>query len=125
MSIITKNIKISGDKGTIFIDMLVDTGASYSFIRKDKAKEVATILRLPEPMKFELAQEKQYLEVKERIIIDFFVNGDRLSDEFLVADNLSEESILGAKTMQAWKIKIDMEKEDIVLENGVGKLKLV
>lgn len=125
MGIIMKKLNFSGDIGKETINILVDTGASYSFIRKDYAQKISTVLKLPKSMEFELAGENQYLKVNEVIRADFYIGNERLTDEFLVCEGISEEAILGAKTMQAWKIKVDMDKEDILLEHKVNKLKLV
>jgi hypothetical protein len=38
-----------------------------------------------------------------------------MSDEFFVVPNLSEEVIIGAATLQKWRIKLDFEHEVVVL----------
>ncbi len=61
--------------------------------------------------------------VNKAVRLDFYLDGDRLSDEFLVVqdDIATEEVIIGAKTMQAWRIVIDMEKEDVYSIRKVRK----
>jgi len=100
MSLLFKHLKIEGDIGDDELEALFDTGATYSFIRKDRAQGVATILPLPHPKSFELAERGKVLEARERIIIDIIVNGVTISDEVVVVEDLSEELILGASTMQ-------------------------
>jgi hypothetical protein len=43
----------------------------------------------------------------------------------MVLENLSEKVIIGAKTMQAWRLKLDFEKEDIIIDPKVTKLYLI
>lgn len=48
-----------------------------------------------------------------------------LSDEFLVVPNLSEEAIIGAATLQKWKIKLDFEHDQVIVDPRVGRLQLI
>ena len=57
--------------------------------------------------------------MKDAIRVDFYLNDVLLSDEFLVVPGLSEEVIIGAATMQKWRIKINFEHEDLI--NFFGK----
>ncbi|MHA1775654.1 MAG: hypothetical protein ACTSWC_02705 [Promethearchaeota archaeon] len=65
------------------------------------AKSLNTILKLPTLLTFETAKEGESVTVIERVMLDFYIEGIRLSDEFFIAENLSEDVIIGAKTMQA------------------------
>ncbi|MCS7192431.1 MAG: retropepsin-like domain-containing protein, partial [Armatimonadetes bacterium] len=112
MGIIIKRVRLVGSKGEHETEGLFDTGASYSFIRKDVAERLEVLLLLPQPMSFEMAEQGATVTARERVVLDFWIDGYRFSDEFLVLDNLSEEIIIGAATMQKWRMKLDMEKED-------------
>ncbi len=125
MGIITKRIRLVGSRGEHETDGLFDTGASYSFVRRDVAERLATLEPLPQPMSFEMAQQGATVTARERVVLDFWIDGYRFSDEFLVLDNLSEELIIGAKTMQAWRLKIDMEREDIIIDPSVTRLRFI
>jgi hypothetical protein len=46
-------------------------------------------------------------------------------DSFLVADDLSEEAIVGARTMQKWGIQLDPEHERVIVDPRVARLKFV
>ncbi|MFN4178793.1 MAG: retropepsin-like aspartic protease, partial [Armatimonadota bacterium] len=104
---------------------LFDTRASYSFIRRDIAERLEVLLPLPQPMSFEIAQQGATMTVRERVVLDFWIDGYRFSDEFLVLDDLSEDVIIGAKTMQAWRLKLDMEREDIIIDPSVTRLRFI
>ena len=54
--------------------------------------------------------------------LDFELDGAVLSDEFMVVPNLRSEVIIGTKTMQAWRIKVDIEKERMILELRLAAL---
>jgi hypothetical protein len=47
-----------------------------------------------------------------------------LSDEFLVVPGLSEEAIIGATTMQKWRIKLDFGHDQLFVDPRVAKLQL-
>ena len=125
MGLLLKQLKIEGDKGNDETIALFDTGATSSFMRREKADRVATILPLPHPKRFELAEAGKGLEVTECIRIDFIINGTTLSDEVFVVDNLSEEFIIGASTLQKWRIKLDLENDDVIIDEKAVRMKLV
>ena len=115
MGVLVKSIRLEGSKGEREIDALFDSGASMSFIKESLAEELAHLEPLRRPLIFETAKAKEELMVEQRVILDFYLDGDRLSDEFLVVPDhiATEDVIIGAKTMQAWRLIIDMEKEDV------------
>lgn len=123
MGLIYKEVLLNGDKGKQKFYALWDNGSSESFIRRDLAENVATILPLSIPRKFQLG--KGTLLVKESTgVLDVKVNGYNLFWHFLVVPPLSEELILGADFFQRWKIKLDPQKERIIIDPKALKLKL-
>ena len=125
MAIIRKEIELVGSKSRRKEIALFDSGATYSCIRKEIAQELEIILPLTRPLKLITAQERNYVEVKERVVLDFYISGYRFSDEFLIIENLSEKVIIGAKTLQAWRLKLDFEKEDIIIDPRVTEIQLI
>ncbi len=125
MGLIQAATLISGDRGSIEAKALYDTGASLSLIRRDLAEKVGAPVRLPEPMRFEMGRVGEFLEVRDQIALTFAVSGIPLLDSFLVADDLSEEAIVGARTMQKWGIQLDPEHERVIVDPKVARLKFV
>jgi hypothetical protein len=125
MAIIRKEIELVGSKSKKKEIALFDSGATYSCIRKEIAQGLEIILPLTRPIKLITAQERNYIEVKERVVLDFYISGYRFSDEFLIIENLSEKVIIGAKTLQAWRLKLDFEKEDIIIDPRVTEVQLI
>lgn len=125
MGIITKHVRLVGSRGEHETEGLFDSGTSYSFIRRDIAERLATLEPLPQPMSFEMAQQGATLAVRERAVLDFWIDGYRFSDEFFVVDNIADEVIIGATTMQKWRLKLDMEREDIIIDPSVTRLRFV
>ncbi len=80
--------------------------------------------KLPSPLSFEAAKEGETVTVNEAVRLDFYIEGIRLSDEFFVSDTLSEEVIIGAKTMQAWRLKLDFEQDRVIVDQMVTRLML-
>ena len=125
MAVLWYNIKLRGSKGEANVKALFDSGASYSFMRKDIAEKIGLIDKLPEPMKFVTASKKKQIEINERMSVDFYLNGARFSEMFLVSNEISEEVIIGTKTIQAWRFKLDFENEKIIFNPDVTKLVLI
>ena len=125
MAIIAKKLRLEGSRGSKEVEALFDTGASYSCIRKELAEELGRLEPLPRPLLLGTAQEGAAVEVREAVRLDFYLNGYRFSDEFMVVPGLSEKCIIGAKTMQAWRFKLDMENEEVIIDPRVTKFRLL
>ncbi|HOK40137.1 MAG TPA: retropepsin-like aspartic protease [bacterium] len=125
MAIIRKKIKLVGPLGKREIEAMFDSGASYSCIRKDIAEKLEILRPLVEPMEFVTAKKEIKIKAEYAVRLDFYINGDRFSDEFIVMEELGSEIIIGAKTMQAWRMKIDFEAEEIKYDKRVTELQII
>ncbi|MEW5760089.1 MAG: retropepsin-like aspartic protease [Candidatus Thermoplasmatota archaeon] len=125
MAIIQKRIVLIGSKGKEEVDAIFDSGSTYSCIRSDLAKKLEIILPLPEPIELGTAEEGEKVIVKEATRINFYINGLRLSDEFMLIQKLSEPVVIGAKTLQAWRIKLNFETDEVIIDPRVTKLRLL
>ena len=125
MGLVRKRLKLMGSKGEAEVEALFDTGASYSCIRPELAERLAHVEPLRRPKELGTADENHTVRVTAAVRLDFELDGVVLSDEFMVVPNLRREVIIGAKTMQAWRIKVDMEKEQIIFDPRVGELWLL
>jgi len=78
---------------------LFNTGASYSCIKKGLAEKIANLELLPEPMEFLTAEGRRKIVGRNKISINFYIKGDRFSDEFIVLDELGENVIILSATL--------------------------
>ena len=122
MSIISQPVKFAGSKGEAVVETLFDSGASYSFIKKNVAEKLGFLDMLPETMLFETAKENESISIKQAIRLAFLINDVKLSDEFLVAETLSEDVIIGASTMQKWRIKLDFDNDKVIVDKKASRL---
>jgi hypothetical protein len=125
MAIIEREVKLVGSKGENVRIGLFDSGATYSCIDRNLAQELETLVPLPNPLPLETAEKGRTVEVKERISLDFHLNGYRFSDEFMVIPALSQQLIIGAATMQKWRFKLDFENDEVVIDPRVTRLRLL
>jgi hypothetical protein len=123
--ILERDITFRGSKGSAQLRALFDSGATYSCIRPDLVNTLAPTDPLTEPLPLETASEGNYVHVEQRALLEFFLDNLRLSDEFMVVPGLSEQAIIGATTMQKWKIKLDFEHDQVTVDPRAAKLKLV
>ena len=125
MAIIQKEIELAGSKGKTKENALFDSGATYSCIRKEIAESLGNLEKLPESLELGTAKKGEKLIVNEAIRLDFHLNGYRFSDEFIVIEELSERVIIGAKTLQSWRLKLDFENDEVVIDPRVTKIRLL
>jgi len=71
---------------------LFDSGANLSCIDKAHLDNLEIPISLGIPRKLSTASEGHYIEINQRVTLDFYINDILLSDEFLVVPipNLSE-----------------------------------
>ncbi len=123
--LLERKLNFEGSKGAAELETLFDSGATYSCIHPDAAAALETLLSLPRPIDVETASEGTFLRIEHRVPLDFYLNNLRLSDEFMVVPGLSEQAIIGATTMQKWKIRLDFDNDQIITDSRVTKLKLI
>lgn len=76
-------------------------------------------------MRLATASAATFMEITHTTRLDFYHEEVRLSDEFLVVPGLSEEVIIGAATMQKWRLKLDFEHDKVIVDPAVSKLILI
>ena len=125
MSIIKTPLLFAGSLGEKHLYTLYDSGANLSCIHPDCLKDLENPVALGRTRMIGTAAEGHYIEVTEAVRIDFYMDDVLLSDEFLVIPGLSEEAIIGAATMQKWRIKLDFEHDKAIVDPKVAKMQLV
>lgn len=85
---------------------------------------MATVVKLPFPETYTLGDGVGELRVNETVVLHLSINGVRISDNFIVATRLSDEVIIGANTLQKWRIKLDLENEKVVIDKRMSRLLL-
>ncbi len=124
MYVYLKELEVEGDRGKAKIQALFDTGAAQSLVRRDKVESIATLITLPYPLTFTLGDGEGVLTVQDAVLLFVTINGITINDQVLAVDKLSEDMIIGARTMQGWRIKLDLEKEEVILDPSVARLRL-
>lgn len=125
MSIIKIPMRFEGSKGEKIIYALFDSGATFSCINEEYAEEIGNPEQLRTPLEVATASDSHFLRVKDAMRADFYLNDIRLSDEFMVVPNLSEQAIIGVNTLQKWRIKLDFEHDTAIVDPKVAKLILI
>jgi predicted aspartyl protease len=125
MAIIQKEIELAGSKGKEKAIALFDSGATYSCIKREVAEKLGIVELLPKPLELVTAKEGEKLIAKERVSLDFYLNGYRFSDEFIIIPELSEKVIIGALTLEKWHMKIDFKQKEVIIDPEVTKLRLL
>ena len=104
---------------------MFDSGANLSCINPVHVDSLANLESLGRTRLVSTAAEGHFIEIKDRITLDFYINDILLSDEFLVVPGLSEEIIIGAATMQKWRIKLDFDHDTVDVDPRVAKMQLI
>lgn len=114
-----------GSKGEARLYTLFDSGANLSCISPDFVNDLETASSLGRERRIATASEAHFIVIKERVTLDFYIEDVLLSDEFLVVPGLSEEVIIGAATLQKWRIKLDFEHDTVHVDPKVAKMQLI
>lgn len=124
MSVIKIPVLYAGLKGEKHLLTLFDSGANLSCISPVHLNGIETPTGLGRTRNLATASEGHYITISEVVRLDFFINDILLSDEFLVVPGLSEEAIIGAATLQKWRIKLDFDHDMVIVDPKVAKLQL-
>lgn len=125
MSVIKLPLLFAGSKGEKRLYTLFDSGTNLSCIDKDQLNNLEMPVSLGRVRKLATASQGHFIEISARVTLDFYINDILLSDEFLVVPGLSEEAIIGAATLQKWRIKLDFEHDKVEVDPKVAKLQLI
>ena len=125
MSIIKIPVLYAGSKGDKPLLTLFDSGAHLSCINPKFIEELEIPVPLGRIRRLETASIGHYIEVREAVRLDFYIDDIQLSDEFLVVPGLSEEAIIGFATMQKWRMKLDFEHDRVIVDRRLAKLRLM
>ena len=125
MSVIKIPLLFVGTKGEKNLYTLFDSGANLSCIDKNQLPDLEVPVSLGRKRQLSTASEGHFIEISERVTLDFYIHDILLSDEFLVVPNLSEEAIIGAATLQKWRIKLNFEHDSVEVDPKVAKLQLI
>ena len=125
MSVIKIPLLYVGSKGERRLYTLFDSGANLSCIHPQFIEELGIPSTLGRERSVATASEGHFIIIKERILLDFYIDDILLSDEFLVVPGLSEEAIIGAATLQKWRIKLDFEHDTVHVDPKVARIQLI
>jgi len=124
MSVLKFPLLFVGSKGEKMLYALFDCGANLSCIDEKHLSNLEIPVHLGRVRRLSTASEGHFIEIKDAVRLDFYINDVLLSDEFLVVPNLSEEAIIGAATLQKWRIKLNFEDDKVEVDPKVAKLQL-
>jgi hypothetical protein len=123
--VITRTLNFRGSKGREDLETLFDSGSTLSRIHPDVAGKLESPVALPDPFSVETATKGHFIKVEQRVTLDFYLNNLRMSDEFVIIPGLAEEAIIGAATMQKWRIKLDFEHDEVITDPRVSRIILM
>lgn len=118
-------LQFVGSKGEKIVYTLFDSGANLSCISAANLENLENPVSLGITRKLATASEHHFIEISHAVRLDFYINDVLLSDEFLVVPALSEDAIIGAATLQKWRIKLDFEHDQVIVDPKVAKLQLI
>ncbi|HME56523.1 MAG TPA: retropepsin-like aspartic protease [Candidatus Lokiarchaeia archaeon] len=111
MGTIKKKIKVTGDKGSISVTALFDSGSSKTFIRKDKASTACTITLHDTPVDITLADGKSKIKEIGICALKMVIDDHDVNDAVHVIDaDSSAEMYIGVPTLQRFNIGLKFGK---------------
>ncbi len=118
-------LRFEGSKGEKNLYALFDSGATYSCISEESVEDLEELIKLHTPIRLATASDATFMEITYTTRLDFYHEDIHLSDEFLFVPGLSEEVIIGAATMQKWRLKLDFENDRVIADPRAAKLILI
>ena len=114
------NIGIStSEELTATVSAVFDTGSFYSIIREDRIPAGAQIVRRSKPKELRAAVKGSRLVIVGEIPLVLAIGDKMIEDSVLIAPDLAQDMLVGAKTMQAWDVSIVTRNGDTKVEVGL------
>lgn len=120
-----KPLSFCGSKSSKELLTLFSSGSTYSCLPPEIAWQLGSLEKLPTPLQLETNFQQRFIRIENRVTLDFYLNNLRLTDEFIVVPGLSEEAMIGATTMQKWRITLDFEHNEIITNPRANRLILM
>ena len=114
-------VRYEGPNGDKVLHTLFDSGSLYSCIHPDHVNDLGEAAKFRTPIEVETAAAGSDLFINERMAVDFFIQDIHLTDEFMVVPGMTEDAIIGALTMQKWRLKLDVEHDIVVIDPRVAR----
>lgn len=124
MTIIRLPLLYVSSKGEKILYTAFNNITTLSCIHPDHIKDLETPVRLGRIRQLITTGARQYIDIREAVTLDFYINGVLLSDEFLLVPGLDEEAIIGGATMRKWRIKPDVEHHRVIVDPKVAELRI-
>lgn len=97
MSILKFPLHFEGSLGEKTGYALFDSGVTFSCLNPVFLERLEIPVRMHRPLEVATAATDKSLTITHAVRLDFYFNDIRLSDEFMVIPDLSEDVIIGAK----------------------------
>lgn len=94
------------DEKSGYVKAVLDSGSFFSIIRENKVPEGAQVVWWTSPQEFKTATQDGKVKVIGELPLIITMNEKMVEDSVLISPELSQEMLIGAKTMQAWDISI-------------------
>ena len=118
-----RDLKIRSSMGEVEVKALLDTGASFTVVRRGLAEKIGHML--PTDVKeVTLTEGGTKLNVIGYIPISTSIEGVPIDDVAYVIEKLAEEIIIGAKVMRFYDIKLDLAKNKVTIGKNYTSFEL-
>lgn len=126
MSLIYLDLEVESSKEHIVpVKCLFDSGASVSCVHQHLAEKIADKYMRSHDTDFLTADGKTPMHCLGVILLSCMVDDFQIFDNFYVFPDLSEEMIIGAPTMQKYRLKLDFEHDAVIVPPLSRKLQIV
>lgn len=107
--------KFRGDRAKVLAEVLMDSGASVSVIRRDIAERLSANFLDLKPRILRMVNGREWLTVGQGVYLEVDMKGKSLDGKFYVVNDMPREVIIGVDFMQAWEIKLDVKNHDFTI----------
>jgi len=125
MGCITKQLEIEGSKGSKVVEVLFDSGAEDSFIRRDCAECLSDITTPRRPAEFTLGDGETVVMPTGLCALTADLEECGIGWIAWVVDHLSREVIIGADVLQKYNIKLDFQHHTIDVSHCRRRFELI
>lgn len=100
MSIIERNLVVSGNLSSQRVKAMFDSGSSFSFIKRNVVEKIGYLKVMKNNIEVSIANGKK-MRFTDIVVLQIMMNKNKYFQEFVVA-NIPEQMIIGVDFMQKY-----------------------
>lgn len=116
MNALKRKVRVTGKKGSTFIEASFDLKVMGTYLRRNIADEIGEVSQLSDPFIIKIGSSLRAVSVKHFLAVEVNIDKTPLDWSCKVVDDLPYPLVIGSTFMSGRHIVLDLINEDLLVE---------